>query len=47
MKHKLFNGMKMWKENGNTITLLLSLKELEFLRQERRGQVKTIMMENF
>jgi len=37
----------MWKENGNTITLLLSLKELEFLRQERRGQVKTIMMENF
>ena len=41
MIRKLANGMKMWKENGNTTTLLFSLKELEILHQERRGQVKT------
>jgi hypothetical protein len=32
--------MEMWKANGNTITLLFSLKGLEILHQERRGQVK-------
>jgi hypothetical protein len=39
--------MKMWKENGNTTTLLFFLKGLEILHQERRGQGKTIVMENF
>ena len=47
MNHKFANGMKMWKGNGNTTTLLLSLKELENLHQERRGQVKIIVMEHF
>jgi hypothetical protein len=35
----------MW--NWDTITLLFPLKGLEFLHQERRGQVKTIVMEHF
>ena len=39
--------MKMWKENGNTTTLSFSLKGLGILHQERRGQVKTIVMEHF
>ena len=39
--------MKMWKGNGNTTTLLFSLKRLEIVHQERRGQVKTIVMEHF
>ena len=26
MDHKLANGMKIWKRNGNTTTLLFSLK---------------------
>ena len=39
--------MRMWKRNGNTTTLLFSLKLLEILHQERRGQVNTIMMEHF
>jgi hypothetical protein len=43
----LANGMKMWKGNGNTTTLLYSLKRLEIVHQERRGQVKTIVMEHF
>ena len=30
-----------------TITLLYSLKGLEILHQERRGKVKTIVMEDF
>ena len=47
MNHKLANGMKMWKGNGNTITLLFSLKGLEMLHQERRGQVYTIVMKHF
>jgi hypothetical protein len=47
MNHKLANGMKMWKGNGNTITLLFSLKGLETLHQERRGQVKTTVIEYF
>ena len=47
MNQKLANGMKMWIGNGNTTTLLFSLKGLENLHQERRGQVKTIVMEHF
>jgi hypothetical protein len=47
MNHKLANSMKMWKGNGNTTTLLLSLKRLEIVHQETRGQVKTIVMEHF
>ena len=47
MNHMLANGMKMWKGNGNTTTLLFSLKRLEILHKERRGQVKTIVMEHF
>ena len=47
MNHKLANAMKIWKGNGNTTTLLFSLKGLEILHQERRGQVKTIVMEHF
>jgi hypothetical protein len=39
--------MKMWKENGNTTTLLFSLKGFGILHKERRGQVKTIVMEHF
>ena len=39
--------MKVWKENGNTTTLLHSLKELLILQKERRGQVNTIVMEHF
>ena len=39
--------MKMWKGNGKTITLLFSLKGLDILHQERRAQVKTIVMERF
>ena len=38
--------MKMWKGNGNTTTLLFSLKRLVIVHQERRGQVKTILMEH-
>ena len=41
------NGMKMWKRNGNTTALLFFLKGFEILHQERRGQVKTIVMEHF
>ena len=37
MNYKLANGMNMWKGNGNTTTILFSLK----------GQVKTIVMEYF
>ena len=37
----------MWKGNGNATSLLFSLKGLGTLHQERRGQVKTIVMENF
>jgi hypothetical protein len=38
--------MKIWKGNENNTTLF-SLKELEMLHQERRGQVNTIVMEHF
>ena len=39
--------MKMWKGNGNTTTLLSSLKGFGNLDQERRGQVDIIVMEHF
>jgi hypothetical protein len=45
MNHKLANDMKMWEGNGNTTTLLFSLKGLEILHQERRRQVNSIEME--
>jgi hypothetical protein len=47
MNHKLVNAIKMWKGNGNTNILLFSLKVLKILHQERRRQVKTIVMEHF
>jgi hypothetical protein len=47
MNHNLANGMKIWKGNGNNTSLLFSLKGLDILHQERRGQVNTIVMENF
>ena len=47
LNHKLANDMKMWKGNGNTTTLLFSLKRLDILYQERRGHVRTIVMEQF
>ena len=47
MNDKLANGMKMWKGNENTTTLLFSLKGLEILHQERRGQVKIMVMGHF
>jgi len=37
--------MKMWKGNGNTTALLFSLNGI--FQNERRGQVKTIVMEHF
>ena len=43
MSHKLANGMKMWKGNGNTATLICALKELE----ESKRPLKTIVMEHF
>ena len=36
---KLANGIKMWKGKGNTTSLLFSLKRLEIVHQERRGQI--------
>ena len=47
MNHNLANGMELWKGNGNTTTLLFSLKGLEILHQSIRGQVKSIVMEHF
>ena len=41
------DGMKMWKGNGNTATLVFSLKGLEILHRERKGHVNTIVMEHF
>ena len=46
MNHNLANGMKMLRGNGNTSALLFSLNGLEIVHQERRGQVKTIVMEH-
>ena len=37
----------MWKGNENSTILLFSLKGLQILHQERRGQVKTLVMEHF
>jgi hypothetical protein len=42
----LANGMKMWKGDCNTTTLFVSLKGFEIVHQERRGKVKTIVMEH-
>ena len=47
MSYKLTIGVKMWKGNGNIPTPLFSLKRLEIVNQERRGQVKTIVIEHF
>ena len=47
MNHKLAKGKKVWKWKGETTTLLFSLKELEILHQERREQMKTIVMKHF
>ena len=44
MNHKLANDMKMFKRNGTNNTLLFYPNGLEILQQERRGQVKTIVM---
>ena len=38
--------MKMWKGSGNTTTQLFSLKGLEILYTETRGEVHTILMEH-
>ena len=45
--HKLANSMKIWKGYGSTTILLFSLKGLEILHQERRGQVKSMVLEHF
>ena len=42
-----YKFMNMWKGNGNSVRLLFSLRGLVILHQERRGQVKTIVMEHF
>ena len=43
----MYKGMKIWKGNGNTTTILFSLKGLEILHQEKREQMDTIVMEHF
>ena len=47
MIHKLGIDMKIWEENGNTTTLLFSLKELEILHEEGRGKVEIMVIEHF
>jgi hypothetical protein len=47
MDHKLPKDMEIWKGKGNRITLPFSLKGLEILHQDKRGQVKFIVMEHF
>ena len=47
MNYKQANIMKMWKGNGNTNTLLSSLKVIEILHQGRRGLVNVIIMAHF
>jgi hypothetical protein len=47
MNHNLTIGMKIWKGNGNTTTLLFSLKGIEILHQEIRGQVNTVVIGHF
>ena len=39
--------MEIWKGKGNIVTLLVSLKELEILHQEKGGQMNTVVMEHF
>ena len=47
MNHKLAKGMKVKNENGNTTISLFSMNGLEILRQERRGKLKSMLMERF
>jgi hypothetical protein len=47
MNQNLAKGMKMWKGNENTTTLLFSLKGLDILHHERRGQQNTIVIKYF
>ena len=47
MDHTLAKGMKTWKGNRNATTLLFSLKGLEVLLRDGRGEVKAIVMEYF
>jgi hypothetical protein len=42
MNQKLANGIKMWKK-----LVLFTLKGIEILHLGRRGQVNTIVMEQF
>ena len=44
---KLANDKKMWKGDGNTTTLLFSLKGLEILHQERSRQMNITVKEQF
>ena len=44
MNHKLANDMKKWKGNGNTTTLLFSLKRLKFYIKKEK---ETIVIEHF
>ena len=52
MNHELANGITVWEGNENAIiiiiiiTLLFSMKELLNLHQERRDQVKIIVMQH-
>ena len=39
MNHMLTKGMKMWKGNGNTNTVLFSLKGVKILHKEKITQV--------
>jgi hypothetical protein len=45
-ENKLVNSLNMWKGNGNTSKFLFSLKGLEIVYQERRGQENPIAMEH-
>ena len=47
INHKLTSVMKMRNRIGKTTTLLFSLKGLDNLHQERKGQVNTIVMKQF
>ena len=38
MKHKLANGLKMGKGNGNANTLLFSLKDLKFYTKKEMDE---------
>jgi hypothetical protein len=47
MNQNFGNGIKMWKGNRNTTTLLFSLNGLEILHQERREEMKTMVIGHF